>query len=99
MSQGFHAIPPGPSGDPQVAACYYDPGDYTCVKDATAQWWDSQQPNSFNQNQPGCWRQPLQGKRYQAAGWPAGNVDGQKDITADPCNGVDGGKLILATQN
>ncbi|HEX9765141.1 MAG TPA: hypothetical protein VGA36_00155 [Nitriliruptorales bacterium] len=40
IDQGFHAIPAVRSDDPAVPACYYDPGDYTCVKDAVLMWWD-----------------------------------------------------------
>ena len=87
IDTGFHAIPPVSSTDPQVPACYYAPGDYTCVKDTIAMWWD---PNgSINgYSGQGCWRVPQGGKRYRAWSWPSGNFDAQKGTAStDPCNG------------
>ena len=36
--------------------------------------------------QPGCWRMMEAGKRYLAGTWPAGDVDAQRNPSADPCN-------------
>ena len=42
IDEGFHAIPEKPSVDPFIAAFFFDPGDYTSVKDAAEQWWDAE---------------------------------------------------------
>jgi len=83
VDQGMHAIPAIPSGDPAKPACFYDPGDYTCVKDLMEEWWD---PNG----QPadvtgiGCWRVVQGGRRHLADTWPTAN-----EVFTDPdapCN-------------
>ena len=92
MDRGFHAIPPVPSTDPQVPASYYDPGDYTCVKDATAGWWDPEGPNSLGTgaaSNSGCWRMAEGGRRYLVDGWPDGDVTAQQ-APDDPCNQYSG---------
>jgi hypothetical protein len=89
VDQGQHAIPRTSSSDPRVAACYYDPGDYSCVKDAHEAWWDpdAQDPN----NEPGvrgCWRMVEGGRRFVPGTWP-----GSQRVFAnrsDPCNGIKG---------
>jgi hypothetical protein len=88
IDEGFHAIPPHPTSDPEVPACYYDTGDYTCVKDAVAMWWD---PNSTapGATQKGCWRMPKGGRRYLIDQWPSGDVLAQKGPN-DPCNSYSG---------
>ena len=79
MEQGFRAIPSKASTDATIPACFYEPGDYTCVKDATAEWWDPQAQDD------GCWRMVEGGRRYLAGAWPAGNID-QRRGADDPCN-------------
>ncbi|HUR49546.1 MAG TPA: hypothetical protein VMY88_08495 [Acidimicrobiales bacterium] len=86
MDKGYHAIPAVPSKDPTVPACYYGPGDYTCVKDGTLVWYDAEYQDENNANTPGCWRLADGGQRYIPRGWPAGNVLAQRRDT-DPCNG------------
>jgi hypothetical protein len=71
IDQGFRAIPPKASSDPRVPACYYEPGDYTCVKDAATEWWDRTQTSSANT--PGCYRLIDGGRRYPAGSWPRRN--------------------------
>lgn len=88
MDSGFHAIPPHPSSDPQQPACFYDPGDYTCVKDATAMWWNPAARNAIGSS--GCWAMPDQGARYLTARWPSSPAD-SREQPADPCNGYGGG--------
>ena len=85
IDQGFRAIPAHPSSDPQTPACYYPAGDYTCVKDAEAEYWDSsgQAPGD---NRPGCWRSIQNGLRYLPGKWPDGNIDAQIKGN-EPCNG------------
>ncbi|HEX9888729.1 MAG TPA: hypothetical protein VGA69_04585 [Nitriliruptorales bacterium] len=80
VDQGFHAIPGVPSDDPQVAACFYNPGDYTCVKDGTSEFWDPQGTATG-----GCWRMVEGGRRYLADEWDRGNIDARAGAD-DPCN-------------
>lgn len=40
VDRGVHAIPPTRNADPFVPDCRFEPGGYTCVKDAAEQWWD-----------------------------------------------------------
>ncbi len=83
INEGFRAIPAIRSTDPRVPACYYAPGDYTCVKDAQVMGYDS---NTNNGNGAPCWRMYEGGQRYLADGWPAGNVLSQSGGAGDPCN-------------
>jgi hypothetical protein len=89
VDQGLHAIPGVQTSDPETPACFFDPGDYTCVKDSIAMWWDATATSPFSQG-PGCYRVPQRGRRFLPGGWPAGNVDAQKGGN-DPCNGYIGG--------
>jgi len=86
MDQGFHAIPAVPSDDPRVPACFYDPGDYTCIKDAMVQEWDSEATGW--DSQPGCWRMTEAGRRYLVGTWPNTNIDEPRS-PSDPCNSYD----------
>jgi len=74
MDEGFHAIPGVPSTDPSVPACFFDPGEYTCVKDAVAQWWDPSGPAKYSGN-PGCYRMPERGRRFLLDEWPRRQID------------------------
>src|SRR5262249_19745595 len=71
VDRGYHAIPAVASTDPQVPACYYEVDDYTCVKDAVAEWWDSAAPAPADTvgRRTGCWRMPDQGLPYRASTW------------------------------
>ena len=84
LDRGYHAIPDVRSSDPRVPSCYYEAGDYTCVKDAVAEWWDpsGEDPGSGAR---GCWRVMEGGRRYTAGTWKADNVDAQRSVS-DPCN-------------
>lgn len=84
MDKGFHAIPAVSSQDPRVPACFFEAGDYTCVKDSMIVWWDpsGRDPGS---SAAGCMRMIEGGRRYLAGGFPP------RDIAAirradDPCN-------------
>lgn len=90
MDAGYHAIPRIKSTSPFVPACFYDPGDYTCVKDAVVERWDS---SATEQQDNGCYRMVEGGQRYFAEVWPEGNIDAQ-DKPDDPCNEYDGSFLI-----
>jgi hypothetical protein len=94
MDKGFHAIPAVASRDARVAACFYDPDDYTCVKDAVQMWWD-RQGQSPNTTTPGCWRMTEGGRRYLRGAWPDGNVGTQKG-PGDACNGYVASNLFSA---
>ena len=88
VDQGHHAIPKQASNNPFVAACFYDPGDYTCVKDAQESWWDPDAPDpEGNVDVKGCWRMVRNGKRYLAGTYEGGN-DVFGDKNAAPCNTV-----------
>lgn len=90
VDQGQHAIPKQASTDPFVAACFYDSGDFTCVKDAMETWWD---PNAAdpagNVNLKGCYRMVRGGKRYLEGTWEGTDSDVFADPN-DPCNSVTG---------
>lgn len=87
VDKGFHAIPAVDSPDPRVPACYYEPSDYTCAKDATAFWWDTQgNPPNNPASGNGCWRLATGGKRYRFGNWTGGDVLSLK-TPSDPCNG------------
>jgi hypothetical protein len=94
IDKGFHAIPRLLSSDPKTPSCFYDPGDYTCTKDATVEYWD-RAGKSENNDRPGCWRMQQAGKRYLANTWETTNVDvPAKNPARDYCNGFNGGGLI-----
>jgi hypothetical protein len=86
MDKGFHEIPQHPSGSPFVPACFYLPGDYTCVKDTQAMAWSASDrpPGS---NQAGCWRVIESGKRYLAKDWTQQDMLTNAYRPEDPCNG------------
>jgi hypothetical protein len=85
VDQGFHSIPQRYDGTPEVPACFYLPGDYTCVKDAQVQIFDASS-NAPGDSRPGCWRSIEGGKRYAPWKWPAGNIDAQFGPN-QPCSG------------
>lgn len=92
VDQGNHQIARVNSTDPRIAACFFDPGDYTCVKDSQESWWD---PDVENPNGDatlrGCWRMsavgspPVGGRRFLAGNWPQGD-DVFKRNGDVPCN-------------
>jgi hypothetical protein len=92
IDKGFHAIPPIASTDPTVPACYYDAGDYTCVKDAQVERWDPSGKSSTTGSRQGCWREIQKGQRYFPSIWPGGNMTAQEGD--DPCNAFDAGFLV-----
>lgn len=88
VDRGFHAIPAIRSSSPSVASCFFDPGDYTCVKDAQQSWWD---PNGRpSSNQPGCWKMVDEGRRYLANQWEPG--DNVFPNSTDICNSYGDGR-------
>lgn len=82
VDTGMHAIPEIESSSAYLASCYFRPGDFSCVKDGTEEWWD---PNGVVDGQrPGCWRMVRGGRRYLAGKWEGG--DDVFANPADPCN-------------
>jgi hypothetical protein len=80
VDQGQHSIPRQKSENPYIAACFYDPGDFTCVKDAQEIWWDPDAPSPFgggsnDPEQRGCYRMVRGGERYLAGTWEGTDAD------------------------
>ena len=85
MDRGFHAIPPTRSTDAQTPACYFDPGDYSCLKDVTLMWWDVNGRTPGDGTAEGCWRMTGGGARYLRGTWPDRQIDDRKRPD-DPCS-------------
>ena len=85
VDKGYHAIPAIRSEDPRVPACFFEEGDYTCVKDAAPMWWDPD--GTSRNNRRGCWKMPYEGRRYLAGTWPDGDVLSMQNRVEDLCNG------------
>lgn len=92
IDRGFHAIPKIASSSTAVPACFYNDGDYSCVKDMNVMWWD---PNSTppNGTQAGCYRMPEDGKRYVVGTYPKEEATARWNRQSDPCNGFGGSAL------
>jgi hypothetical protein len=91
IDSGFHAIPERQSSDPYSAALFFDPGDYTSVKDSAEEWWDPRgqsPPGGQPSNRPGCYRMVREGRRFLSGRW-AGADDVFRQAT-DPCTGYGG---------
>jgi hypothetical protein len=95
VDEGNHSISRTESTNPYIASCFYDPGDFTCVKDAQESYWDADEPNpNDDPSIDGCWRMTKLGERHLAGTWKEGD-----DVFAtganDPCNSVtDNGTAI-----
>lgn len=85
IERGFRAIPQVRSDDPAVPACFYPAGDFTCVKDAAALYWDASAV-APGADQPGCWRGIDGGLRYLPGEWPQRAIDATFEGN-EPCNG------------
>ena len=83
VDKGFHAIPPVPSRDNQSPACFYETGDYTCVKDSQIEIWDNEQ--AAQDTRAGCWRIISDGARFFPGKYPEGNIDSNLGQIG-PCN-------------
>lgn len=75
VDAGMHAIVRKKSNDPAIAACYYFPGDYTCVKDANEQWYDKE--GIAPDTSQGCYRLVRTGLRYSRDTWAEARNGGQ----------------------
>ena len=83
VDEGLHAIPAVPSKDPTTPACFYLPGDYTCIKDAVLEYWDGAPKGNRPQYDRGpCWRGVDGGARWIAGQWPAEDRVAKTDRTA-----------------
>lgn len=91
VDRGLHSIPRIASTHPMLAACFFDPGDYTCVKDSVEQWWDPDALSPYWQG-TGCFRMSNGGTRYLPGGWPERVYAFQN--TQDPCGSWLGGATI-----
>lgn len=80
VDAGFHAIPRIRSEDPYKSAFYFDPGDYSGVKDAVESWYD---PTARDGS--GCYRMVRAGQRFPAWTWQGGN-DTFDTAANNPCN-------------
>jgi hypothetical protein len=80
IDKGFRAIPKIKSTNPEIPACFYEPGDYTCVKDAMVEHWDRAAENG-----QGCYRMREGGQRYFADIWPEEDV-AKAEKPDDACN-------------
>lgn len=92
LDRGMRAIPAIRSQDPRVPACFYNPGDYTCVKDAMVNWWDSES-QAPGRSEQGCWRMVEEGRRYFAGAWPNREASAGR-TESDPCNTYAGPLLL-----
>ncbi|MDP1794236.1 MAG: hypothetical protein Q8K63_08885 [Acidimicrobiales bacterium] len=94
VDKGFHAIPKVASDDPGTPACFYNTGDYTCVKDGVVMWWDSNAtaPNAAN---AGCWKNVQNAKRYLFGQFPSVELNTLRNPGADACNGYGGSALTF----
>lgn len=83
LDQGLHAIPAVQSVDPTVPACFFEPGDYTCIKDAAVGHWDADAARTEVVN--GCWIMASGANRWFAGAWPDAPLSSliRPD---DPCN-------------
>ena len=91
IERGLRAIPARPSRSNKAPACFYEPGDYTCVKDGIVEWWDPQGKASARRSSEdafvGCWRLTEGGKRYLAGSWSGGDLPQfRRGPQSDPCN-------------
>jgi hypothetical protein len=90
VDHGNHSVPRQASSDPYTAACFFDPNDYSCVKDMHEMWWDPDAPDPDGDPETnGCYRIVAGGKRYLAGTWKGDDTQVFKN-QSDVCNNVDG---------
>ena len=93
VEEGFQSLPRIVSDNPYKASCYFEVGDYTCVKDAMEEWWDPDR-NAPGDSVPGCWRMRNAGKRFIPGSWP--RDDDVFEHQEDECNAYYSGTNIRA---
>jgi len=84
MDQGFHAIPKVSLNTPYQPTCFFNPGEYTCIKDYEISWYNAQ--GTTPDGGEGCWAMVNQGTRYIEGNYPSGDVFNLKRPGSDPCN-------------
>ena len=90
VDTGFRAIPHVASSSNRVPACFYDSGDYTCVKDAMLEYWDPSGTDPeygalSGDSGSGCWRLVDDGARHVGS-WPSRELFTGRG-SSDACNG------------
>ena len=91
VDKGFHAIPKIASDAPGTPACFYNDGDYSCVKDGVVMWWDST-ATAPNSSKPGCWKNVEDARRYLFGNFESREFSTTKSPN-DVCNGYGGHAL------
>lgn len=92
VDRGFHAIPDLPSPGPAVPSCFYEPADYTCVKDSVPLYWDPSAESPYS-GVPGCYRAPRGGERTVRDEWRHEEASSYRSAD-DPCNGYTTGDYL-----
>lgn len=83
IDRGFHAIPAVATTDLRVPACYYLPGDYTCIKDYALLRWN---PNGDPEDERGTGCYEIVGNRRRlVTSRETGNVMDEYNTSRDPC--------------
>jgi hypothetical protein len=99
LGAGTRRLPRVDSTDPLTPTCFYATDtDTTCVKDATAMYWDATASTTYNPYYRGCWKPLEDGRRYLPGRWPSGNIDAQR-TGAEPCNSLAGDAGVISTPN
>jgi hypothetical protein len=84
VDKGYHNIPHVISKDPRIPSCFYNTNEYTCIKDAVAEWYDTTAPDqNFDSS---CWKMTARGGRFQMGRWPSGDIMTMRDKANDVCN-------------
>ena len=96
IDKGFHAIPKFRSNDPKKPAGYYEPNDYSYVKDAAVMWWQAGAQNPYSSQATGCYKMIEGGARYIAGSWTPGDEFNGRAGPNDECNGYDTGLQFRA---
>ena len=92
VDKGFHAIPAHPSSKPDTPACFYLPGDYSCVKDNALWQWDPDALSDYS-SAPGCYRMVNGAERHLVGKWPSRDILGAAKPD-DPCSGFNTGSAL-----
>lgn len=84
IDQGFHNIPKVSLNTPYTPTCYFDPGNYTCIKDMAYEYYDA--AGLTPDNTRGCWRMVYAGRRFLEGKYPSGDIYPDEPSPSDPCN-------------
>ena len=91
IERGMRAIPRISSTHPDLATCFYESGDHTCIKDSMEMWWDPNTP-APGFNQPGCYRMVQSGRRYVPGDWTS--ADEVFNTQNAPCSSYTSGTVF-----